>query len=140
MIVETCLLFGYVYRQLFGLFTNLLLFQYELLVDQYAHQPRRESNFVRKTFFGQVLRFLVVDIHSDHHDIQQDRFIYAVIHEANISEPANDNHPINYYKDLGRIELVDLNMVQCLVGRIKDRNKWAIIDRSHSRAKTSFSQ
>lgn len=109
-------------------------------MDQYAHQPRRRPDFVVKTFFGQVLRFLVVDIPSDdQQDIQHDIFIYAAIREANITEPANNHCPINYYKELGRIELVDLNQIQCLVGRIWDRNKWAIVDRSVSQAKTTCS-
>ena len=34
------------------------------------------------------------------------------------------------YKDFGAEEVVDLKMVQCAVGRGKDRGEWAIIDRS----------
>lgn len=110
--------------------------QYELLVDKYAHQRRRDSLFVRRTFFGQVLRFLVVDMpFNRRHDVQADRFIYAVIHQANITEPANNRCPINYYQSFGRTEFVDLNMVQCLIGRIQDRNRWAIVDRNTSQAK-----
>lgn len=116
--------------------------QYELFVDKYAHSRRREPEFVCKTFFGQVLRFLVVDIDmssSRRHDIESGKFIYAAIHEANISEPANQRCPINYYQNLGRTELVNLNMVQCLIGRIKDRNRWALVDRNPSQAKSTCS-
>jgi hypothetical protein len=60
--------------------------------------------------------------------------MYAVISEAKISEPATDRCTINYYQDLGPVVLVDLNQVKCVVGRIRDRNKWAIIDRSGSLA------
>jgi hypothetical protein len=35
-----------------------------------------------------------------------------------------------YYKDFGADEVVDLNMVQCVVGRVKDRSEWTIVDRS----------
>jgi len=35
-----------------------------------------------------------------------------------------------YYKEEGRLEVVDMTSVQCLVGRVKVGNKWAIIDRS----------
>ena len=35
-----------------------------------------------------------------------------------------------YYKDFGADEVVDLNTVQCVVGRVKDRGKWTIVDQS----------
>ena len=35
-----------------------------------------------------------------------------------------------YYKDFGADEVVDLNTVQCVVGRVKDRGEWTIVDRS----------
>ena len=37
---------------------------------------------------------------------------------------------IHYYTEFGSDEVVDLAMVQSVVGRIHDRGKWAIIDRS----------
>ena len=37
---------------------------------------------------------------------------------------------IYYYKNLGADEVVDLDMLQCVVGRVQDRDEWAIIDRS----------
>ena len=39
---------------------------------------------------------------------------------------------IYYYKKLGIDEIVDLSMVQCVVGRIWDQTEWAIVDRSDS--------
>jgi hypothetical protein len=35
-----------------------------------------------------------------------------------------------YYHDSGPIEIIDLNTVECVVGRVWDRNSWAIVDRS----------
>ena len=37
---------------------------------------------------------------------------------------------IYYYKHFGVEEVVDLNNLQCVVGRIRDRDEWVIIDRS----------
>ena len=37
---------------------------------------------------------------------------------------------IYYYEEFGADEVVDLETIQCVVGRIKDRGKWALIDRS----------
>ena len=41
---------------------------------------------------------------------------------------------IYYYEELSVDEVVDLEKVQCVVGRIKDRGKWALIDWSNSMA------
>ena len=38
---------------------------------------------------------------------------------------------IYYYKNFGVDEVVYLHMLQCVVGRIWDRDKWAIIDQSN---------
>lgn len=45
---------------------------------------------------------------------------------------------MHYYKTHGRTEVVDITTVQCLVGRIKDRGSWTIIDRSGKLARASF--
>ena len=37
---------------------------------------------------------------------------------------------IYYYKNFGVDEVVDLHTLQCVVGRIWDRDEWAIIDQS----------
>ena len=34
------------------------------------------------------------------------------------------------FKEFGTDEIVDLKTVQCVVGRVKDRGEWSIIDRS----------
>ena len=38
------------------------------------------------------------------------------------------------YAELGGLEAVDIGLVQCVVGRIFDRGKWVMIDRSGERA------
>lgn len=52
--------------------------------------------------------------------------IVALIREVK----AKSRNGIYYYKDLGVEEIVDLSRLQCVVGRIWDRDEWAIIDRS----------
>jgi len=39
---------------------------------------------------------------------------------------------IYYYKEVGVIEAIDLTTVDCVVGRIWDQGRWAIIDWSDS--------
>jgi hypothetical protein len=109
------------------------VFQYQLAIDRYAHQRNRTPEFELQDFFGQILRFLIINIPpSPKHSIEAESFIYAAIHEVRISEPATDRCRINFYQHMGPTVLVDLNQVKCVVGRIWDRNKWAIIDRSGS--------
>ena len=111
---------------------NLLILQYQLAVDKFAHLPHRTPEFELQDFFRQILRFIIVDIpHSPIHKIKADSFIYAFIHQVNILEPATNQCGINYYKDLGPTEFVDLNQINCVVGHIKDHGKWSIIDRSN---------
>lgn len=45
---------------------------------------------------------------------------------------------IHYYKNHGRLEAVDLNMVRCCVGRVSDRGRFAIVDRSGPLARAVF--
>jgi hypothetical protein len=117
--------------------------QYQLLVDIYAHVQRKKSKFELRNLFGQLLRVFVVDIpealrgaegaeelDEEGADLQPTQWIYAVIRSVKISEM--DSFGINYYEETGEIEIVDLEMVQCVVGRIRDRNRWAIVDRSRS--------
>jgi len=39
-------------------------------------------------------------------------------------------HGIYSYKEFGGEEVVDLKMVQCVVGRVKNIGEWSIIDQS----------
>jgi hypothetical protein len=57
-------------------------------------------------------------------------FTLAVIRED--KEKLMDG--IYYFKEFGLDEVVDLETVKCVVGRIQDRGKWALIYRSDSMA------
>ena len=52
--------------------------------------------------------------------------IVALIREVK----ATLRNGIYYYKNFGVDKVVDLNALQCVVGRIRDRDEWAVIDRS----------
>jgi hypothetical protein len=52
--------------------------------------------------------------------------IVALIREVK----ATLRNGIYYYKNFGGDEVVDLDALQCVVGRVRDRDEWAIIDRS----------
>ena len=52
--------------------------------------------------------------------------ILALIREAKTT--LRDGIPC--YKEFSIKEVVDLKTLQCVVGRVKDRGEWAIVDRS----------
>jgi hypothetical protein len=52
---------------------------------------------------------------------------YAIVKQCNAER---SREGFWEYKTLGGLEAVDLELIQCVVGRIFDRGKWVIIDRS----------
>jgi hypothetical protein len=103
------------------------------LVDKFAHQRRRTSQFELHDFYGQLLRLLIISVPaSQNNQIQPQTLVYALIKSVKlINSTANG---IKYYEDFGSMEFVDLNQVKCVIGRIMDRGRWAIVDRSTSSA------
>jgi hypothetical protein len=55
--------------------------------------------------------------------------VYAVIRSVKLLLP---NTGIPRHEQLRAIEVVDIDNVQCLVGRIRDRGAWSIVDRGSS--------
>jgi hypothetical protein len=81
-----------------------------------------------QNFFGQLNRILLLELPSAQR-LNLDRpttVIVALIREVK----ATLRNGIYYYKNFGVDEVVDLSTLQCVVGRIQDRDEWAIIDRS----------
>lgn len=108
--------------------TEHYFIQYIQLVDRYARQKKKDPEFEPQNFFGQLQRILVLDLPST---LQLNlatptTIILALI--KNVKATLTNN--IYYYKGPGVDEVVDLTTVQCVVGRIWDRDEWAIIDRS----------
>lgn len=61
--------------------------------------------------------------------IRQHTLVLAEIHTCQVIA-SHRNLDIHYYKNLGRREIVDADTIACVVGRVRDRDQWAIIDRS----------
>ena len=97
-------------------------------MDRYARQKQRIPEFELQNFVGQLQRILVLELPSTPQlqIAMPTMIILAWI--KNVKVTLTDN--IYYYKAFGVDEVVDLTTVQCVVGRIWDRDEWAIIDRS----------
>jgi hypothetical protein len=101
------------------------------LVDKFAHQRRRTSQFELRDFYGQLLRLLVVSVPESQNDqIRPQTLVYALIKSIKLINPTTTADGIKYYENFGSMEFVDLNQVKCVIGRIMDRGRWAIVDRS----------
>lgn len=79
-------------------------------------------------FFGQLKRILLLELPSAQRlNLEKPTtVIVALIQEVK----ATLRNGIYYYKNFGVDEVVDLSTLQCVVGRIRDRGEWVIIDRS----------
>jgi len=99
-------------------------------VDQYAHQWRRIPKFIPTLFFGQLKRLLVLELPAAP-QLQLANLTTTILAVIQSVIPTLENN-IYYYKELGVIEVVDLTTVECVVGRIWDQGRWAIVDRSNN--------
>jgi hypothetical protein len=118
--------------------------QYQMLVDKHARQARRPPKYELRTFFGQLqhiflIRFpatICVDLGLDVGAV----IILAVIKTCVLDNPDTQLQglDINFYSLEGAAHVIDVTSVQCLVGRIRDRNRWAIVDRSGCLARAIY--
>lgn len=126
----------------FDLYTNLALIrkslQYELLVDRNASRRNACLEFVPETFYGQLQHIFLVEMPiAMELGIQEPQtLILGSILTCDIE--AQNDLDMHYYKRHGRTEVVDITTIQCLVGRVKDRDWWVIIDRSGKLARAEF--
>jgi hypothetical protein len=91
-------------------------------------------------YFGQLSKILAVELPPGIIPTitQPKRIILAIISPK---ETTNETPlGIPYYTEHVKMtpRAIDINTVMCLVGRIKDRGRWAIIDRSGDMARADF--
>ena len=97
------------------------MFKYEMLVDVFAWQKCHKPKFKLQTFYGQLQHLFTIN------------FSAATCLELNLNGiEATAGLNLHYYLHTGALHFVDATSIQCLVGWVKDGNKWAIIDWSGS--------
>ncbi|KAF9042467.1 hypothetical protein BJ165DRAFT_1349583, partial [Panaeolus papilionaceus] len=103
---------------------------YTLLVDVYARQKRCKPKFVPDEYFGQLkCTFAIVIPCSKQLGVKTPTaVVLALMQELKVYLRTNGLH---YYKKRGGEELVDMNTVKCVIGRVPCANgEWAVVDRS----------
>jgi len=87
---------------------------------------------VLKTYFGELQRIVKINLPATSQlNLKEPQVLFfAIVKQCN----ATQKEGFWEYTTLGGLEAVDLGLIQCVVGRIFDRGKWVIIDRSGDRA------
>ena len=84
---------------------------------------------VLKTFFGELQRVLKINVPATPQlNLKEPQALFfAIVKQCNATRTKDG---IWEYTALGGLEAVDMGLIQCVVGRIFDRGKWVIVDRS----------
>ncbi|KAI0061239.1 hypothetical protein BV25DRAFT_1870912 [Artomyces pyxidatus] len=117
--------------------------RYTVLVDRNARSRHQEVDLVAEDFFGQLQHIFVIPIvASPELSLDAPEVIaFAAIRQAKTKAQTAAGIPsIPFYSESGPLDVVDLQAVQCVVGRIFDRNEWAILDRSGALARAIFTE
>ena len=82
-----------------------------------------------QTFFGELQRIVRISLPATPYlNLENPGTLFlAIVRQCNATRSRGGFWE---YATLGGLEVVDLGLVQCVVGRIFDRGKWTIVDRS----------
>ncbi len=121
---------------------TFVLLKYEMLVDVFERQKRRKPKFQLQTFYGQLQHLFVINFNTAtcitlNLDDDSKTVILAAVRtcDIDVNNTAAEGLDIHYYSRTGGLHFVDATNVRCLVGRVKDGRRWAIMDRSGSLAR-----
>lgn len=114
-----------------------------MFVDKYARQARRQPEYELRTFYGQLQHIYLIQFPGACGDLglnQASTIILASIRTCVLDNPVPQLEclDVKFYSAEGAVHIIDVTSLQCLVGRIRDRNRWAIIDRSGSLARALY--
>ncbi|KAF8868691.1 hypothetical protein BD779DRAFT_1459489, partial [Infundibulicybe gibba] len=106
--------------------------QYILEVDQNCRHRSQSAIPGERVYYGQVVHLIAFQLPPTcpFAPTDLDRpMTLALAAIAPIKPTSFDEFGMPSYKDLGPIEVVDVPTIQCVVGRVKDRGVWTIIER-----------
>ena len=114
--------------------------QYSLLRDIYEKMRNKEPVFKGTKYFGQLKKILVTEVPPGiiPSITQSRRVVLAIVDPRETTNETSLDIP--YYTETIKVtpRAVDMNTLMCLVGRVKDRGQWAIVDRSGDMARAEF--
>jgi hypothetical protein len=120
----------------------LLRFQYELQVDIHESHRHRTPEFEPGTFYGQLQHIYSINVDASPRLglARTETVVLAVIRKCDVDGRDPNGLDIHHYARDSSMDVVDLNTVQCLVGRvwIEASKQWAIVDRSGQLARVQW--
>lgn len=111
--------------------------QYELLVDQFAHQRNAQPVYAPRTFFGQLERAFVCELRPSR-ALGTHKVTPLILLDVHCCNAKADRFGIYEYSSFRSREIVDGTSVRALVGRIEDRGKWAFVRRPENFEHASY--
>jgi hypothetical protein len=96
-----------------------------------------------QTFFGQLRYIVVIPIPKSKElkTKEPQNVCLAVIRQVHATLPnAHGVPPIPFYSQSGALDPTDIKSIQCVVGRVEDRGKWGLVDRSGPLAHAVFAE
>ena len=84
-----------------------------------------------ETFFGQLQHIIVVHINGPSEELgleEPETIILAAIRTCADVKMSSSSGDIYSYSQEGPLEVIDIDCIQCCVGRIKNGKRWAIVD------------
>jgi hypothetical protein len=96
-----------------------------------------------QTFFWQLQSIVAIPIpRSKELKMKEPQNLcLAVIRQVHATLPnAHGVPPIPFYSQSGALDPTDIKSIQCIVGRVEDRRKWGLVDRSGPLAHAVFTE
>ncbi|KAL1748545.1 hypothetical protein HDZ31DRAFT_29651 [Schizophyllum fasciatum] len=116
--------------------------RYEMYTDRNKRSKKKEIDLMLETFFGELQTIYVVRFHERTSRVALElgnntELVLAAVRSCEVVE-SHDILDIHFYSRHGKLDVVDITSIQALVGRIRDSDRWAIVDRSGSLARAVF--
>lgn len=114
-----------------------------LCVDKNAKRGKNTAIiYTDKSFYGQVQYFVAIEPVSDETEPNFGSFLFAVILPCQLLDDTDTNKlRLPCYRQHTALEVVDINTIEGLVGRVHDRHRnfWALVEREGEFCRLDFS-
>jgi hypothetical protein len=119
-------------------------FQYELQVDIHETRRRHAPEYEAQTFYGQLQHVYSIRVNpSNCLGIRRaETVVLAVILKCPVESDDPNGLDIHYHSQASGMDAVDMDTVQCMVGRVwsKVMKQWAVIDCSSRLARVQWDE
>ncbi|KAI5894710.1 uncharacterized protein SCHCODRAFT_02726591 [Schizophyllum commune H4-8] len=115
--------------------------RYTLDIDKFREQPAREPEFERRVYFGQVLKFFELNLPVNFPHTSGDMPTTHVLAQVLCHHVESDDDKVWYYDSTcpaPSLEIIDVDQIDCLIGRVKDDRRWVILERPAIAEKVDF--